>query len=91
MPYERSDWTRGEARGYLVVKDEKIKDWKRLCSSVRVTACMKKAHAFIGYALFVFADFEACASVLTSLMNIYKNTFVFLKIPLVFSCFLTFQ
>ena len=31
-PYERSDWTRWEARGYLVVKGGKIKGWKRINS-----------------------------------------------------------
>ena len=48
---------------------------------------MKKAQGQASLALFVFADFEAWASVLASLMIIYKNTFVFLKIPLVFSLF----
>ena len=73
-----------------MVKDGRIKGWKRICSSVSVAACIKKAQGLAVLALFVFADFEAWASVLASLMIIYKNTFVFLKIPLVFSCFLTF-
>ena len=55
-----------------------------------MAVCIKKAQGFVVLALFVFADFEACASVLASLMIIYKNTFVFLKIPLVSSCFLAF-
>ena len=28
-PYERSDWTRWEARGYLMVKGGKNKGWTR--------------------------------------------------------------
>ena len=74
-----------------MVKGGKIKEWKRLCSSVSVAACIKKAQGLLALAPVVFADFEACASVLDSLMIIYKNTFVFLKIPLVFSYFLAFQ